>query len=354
MMIGERLLADEFIISLNSRIETSTRVRWYQDHVRSAVINLSSQNQFSSLGQWLESLKWDGESRINSFFHDAYGCKLNTYTCECGRILFLSGIARAMEPGCQSDVMIVMIGRQGTGKSMGIASLSPFPAWYTDDLGGDLFEGKAGEGLRGKWIFEFAEFARINRATIESVKSFLSRRADHYRPPWDRMARDFPRTCIFVGTTNNQHPLMDLENRRFMPIQCQDGNTTWIKRNREQLWAEAFHRYQSGEHWWIEEQDIIDECKEIQEDHRLGDAWETIVDVRLLGREKTSMEEVVDILGIKWDRLDRSIQTRIGFVLNALGFNRRRVRERGVRSYVYERRLDQVGPVGTSGDNPVF
>ena len=131
----------------------------------------------------------------------------------------------------------------------------------------------------------------INRATIETVKSFLSRRTDHYRVPWDRMAKDFPRTCIFVGTTNNQHPLMDLENRRFMPIQCQEGKTGWIKKNRDQLWAEAVTRYQAGENWWVDDAEIMDECKEVQEDHRLGDAWEEVLQERLRDRETTTIQD---------------------------------------------------------------
>ena len=45
--------------------------------------------------------------------------------------------------------MVVLIGKQGLGKCMGIASLCPDPAWFADDLGCDLFDKKPGEGLRG-------------------------------------------------------------------------------------------------------------------------------------------------------------------------------------------------------------
>jgi predicted P-loop ATPase len=78
--------------------------------------------------------------------------------------------------------MVVLIGEQGVGKSQGIEKLVPEQSWYTDDLGGDLADRRAGEGLQGKWLVEFSEFARINRATLEMVKSYLSRRVDHYRP----------------------------------------------------------------------------------------------------------------------------------------------------------------------------
>jgi len=73
------------------------------------------------------------------------------------------------------------------------------------------------------------------------VKAFLSRRVDHYRPAYGHMAKDFPRQCIFVGTTNSLQPLQDLENRRFMPVRCY-GYSGDIPKRREQLWAEAVHR----------------------------------------------------------------------------------------------------------------
>jgi Protein of unknown function (DUF4058)/Virulence-associated protein E-like domain len=47
----------------------------------------------------------------------------------------------------------------------------PDQSWYTDDLGGDLSDRKASEGLQGKWLVEFSEFARINRSTLEVVKA---------------------------------------------------------------------------------------------------------------------------------------------------------------------------------------
>ncbi len=240
--------------------------------------------------------------------------------------------------------MVVLIGPQGVGKSMGIASLSPLPSWYADDLGCDLFEGKAGEGLQGKWLFEFSEFARVNRATMDAVKSFVSRRVDHYRPPYGRVSRDFPRTCIFVGTTNDHHPLRDGENRRFMPIHVEQGDVRWIQTNRDQLWAEAVARYQEGEKWWVDDPNLANTCIEVQESARMDDAWESILEERLDGRETTTMEEAAEKLGIRPDRLDKSIQTRVGIVLGVIGFTRRRVREGSKRSYVYERKLDPHGP----------
>ena len=345
IQVQDQLISDEMIISLTSQIETEIRTAWHQNHIQSALVNIAYRNKFSSLTEWFLSLpKWDGIYRLNTFFCDAYGVPYTLYVGECARVLFLSAVARAFNPGCQADVMVVLIGPQGLGKSMGISHLCPNPAWYADDLGCDIFEGKAGEGLQGKWLFEFSEFARVNRATLDAVKSFVSRRVDHYRPPYGRIARDFPRSCIFIGTTNDQHPLRDVENRRFMPIYCTQADLTWIDANRDQLWAEALLRHEQGEPHWVSDPTLKADCTKIQESARMDDAWETILEEQLNGRETTTMTEAADKLGIKPDRLDKSTQTRIGFVLNSMGFKRRRVREEGERCYMYERNLSPRKP----------
>ena len=232
------------------RSKPATRSAWSQEHVRSALVEIARHNAFSSLTEWLDSLKWDGTYRLDSFFPTAYGTESTPYSAACSHVLFVSGVARAYQPGCQADVMVVLIGPQGLGKSMGLASLCPDPTWYADDLGCDLSDRKAGEGLRGKWLIEFSEFSRINRATLDVVKAFISRRSDYYRPAYGRTHKDYPRTCVFAGTTNDDHPFHDRENRRFMPLHCVQADQDWIAANRDQLWAEAVARYRGRAKWW--------------------------------------------------------------------------------------------------------
>ncbi len=344
ILIDDQLMSDELVVLLKARIESETRAAWNSEYIREALILIAGRNQFSSLREWLDGLEWDGEYRVNTFFNEAYGVVHTPYAGECSRVLFLSAVARAYRPGCQADVMVVLIGSQGVGKSMGVASLSPKPEWYADDLGCDLTEGKAGEGLQGKWLFEFSEFARVNRATLDTVKSFVSRRVDHYRPPYGRISRDFPRSCVFIGTTNDPHPLRDVENRRFMPISCSQGIISWITQNREQLWAEAVHRFKQGEKWWADDPEIASCCLKAQEAARMDDAWEMILEERLAGREETTLEEAADKLGIKPDKLDKSTQIRIGIVLSTLDFRRKRVQEDGKRGYRYVRKLPEHEP----------
>jgi putative DNA primase/helicase len=191
-----------------------------------------------------------------------------------------------------------------------MAALCPDPAWFTDDLP-DLFDRKAGEGLRSKWLIEFSEFTRINRATVDIVKAFVTRRSDYYRPAYGRTSKDFPRTCFFVGSTNDDHPFHDRQNRRFMPIECNAADPAKIAADRDQLWAEAVVRYRAGEKWWVTVPTLLDEVTEKQEDARQHDVWESILSEKLGAKGTVTMKEAADALNVFNDRLDRSTQTRI-------------------------------------------
>ena len=182
----------------------------------------------------------------------------------------------------------------------GDGGLCPDPAWYADDLGCDLFDRKAGEGLRGKWLVEFSEFSRINRATLDVAKAFITRRSDYYRPAYARTHKDFPRTCIFVGTTNDDHPLHDRENRRFMPIHCVKADVAWIAANRDQLWAEAVSRYRQGVKWWVTVPTLIADVAAKQEEARQDDFWETVLSEKLGNRFTITMQDAVDALEIAY------------------------------------------------------
>ena len=203
-------LTDQHVIDLTMEIEESMQIPWSQDHVRAALLHIAHRDEFSSLVEYLDSVRWDGVNRVEYFFSDHYGCDKTPYHAEVARVLFLSAAARAYRPGCKVDTVPVLIGLQGNGKSAGIAALCPNPEWFTDDIGNDLFAGKAGEGLQAKWLVELAELARVNRSTIEVVKSFVTRQVDRYRPSYGRIPQDFPRTCIFIGTTNSDQPFQDL------------------------------------------------------------------------------------------------------------------------------------------------
>jgi hypothetical protein len=338
-------ITDEGVIALGWEISASMKGYWAKEHVREALIGLGHKHEFSSLTRWLDSLVWDGIPRVNRFFTDHYGSEDSPYAGECARVFFLSAVARAYQPGCIADVMPVLIGPQGIGKSKGVALLCPDETWFTDEVG-NLNADKVGENLQAKWIVEFGELSRMHAATLETVKSFVTRRTDRYREPWSIKSQDFPRTCIFFGTTNADRPLQDTENRRFMPINVKQAILTAIKEAREQLWAEAVCRYKSGEPWHTTDHTLVAEVRSRGVDARAEDAYEDILREKLAGFPHTTLLQAAEMLGLlrfgsmeTVNKLTKQIETRIGQALTKLGFVKRRIGTGAKRHSCYEREV---------------
>lgn len=250
--------------------------------IKEAFTNAVRRNKFHPIKEYLEALQWDGVKRLDSLFIDYMGAEDNLYTRTVTRKIFVAAVKRLYEPGCKFDEMLVLVGPQATGKSTILKRMGR--QWFSDSL--KTFEGKeAGEHLQNSWIFEFAELAGMKKAEVEEVKAFTSRSTDMYRVAYDRVVSEFPRKCVFFGTTNNFNFLKDdTGNRRFWPV---TANVSRIKKSSMsednlkddevgQLWAEAKHLYDSGEPVTLSK-DVAMMAERIQSMHMEGDPREGLI-----------------------------------------------------------------------------
>jgi predicted P-loop ATPase len=165
--------------------------------------------------------------------------------------MLLAAVKRLYIPGCKFDQMMVLVGPQGAGKSSLLAKLGR--EWFSDSL--RTFENKeAGEHLQSGWIFEIGELSAMKKTEVEEVKAFLSKTEDRYRVAYDRQVSEFPRKCIFFGTTNTREFLRDTTgNRRFWPVEVDPYNARfshWTHLTEElvgQIWAEVLTWFKAGE-----------------------------------------------------------------------------------------------------------
>lgn len=208
-------------------------------------------NSYHPIKQYLRSLEWDKQPRVDTLLIDYFGTKDNVYFRESIRKMLVGAVARVINPGCKFDLVLVIVGSQGAGKSTFIKKLAV--DWFSDTF--STYNGKeALEQLQGCWLVEMAELSGINKSEIETVKHFLTKQEDSFRPAYGRVKETFLRQCVFFGTTNNKDFLRDPSgNRRFMPV---DANQIAVKKSIwddltpeevDQIWAEAFHLYKKGE-----------------------------------------------------------------------------------------------------------
>lgn len=275
-------------------------LRWYlqakwkfrsENDLRNALELAMRANAFHPVRAYLNGLTWDGTPRLDTMLVDYLGAEDSTYTRAATRKWMCGAVKRVMLPGCKFDSAIVLVGKQGVGKSSFASILSK--GWFNDSE--INMNGKDGyESLHGNWIIELAELASMKRSDVETVKTFLSKCEDTYRPAYGRRAATFKRQCVFFGTTNEEEFLRDRTgNRRYWPITVSGQlDREEFEANVDQIWAEAVAAYRSGESLWLD----TDELRE---------AWGQNVAARTVQDELEGMvEEYLDrLLPENWEEL---------------------------------------------------
>jgi predicted P-loop ATPase len=317
-----------------------------QKNVWDALIAVAHDHAYHPVRDWLTSLEWDGVARIERLFLDYFPGELPSeeeadridrdnrktprsrtlcYLRGIGKRFMVSGVARVFEPGCKVDTVVVLVGPEGYDKSTGLRALVPNPAWYTDDVSPNLIDRDTKESLTGKWILELAEMPHIRRDN-EKFKAFLSRQADRFRQAYGRASEDRRRQGIFCGTSNDLQLTSETGNRRIWPARVnRKVKVAAIKRDCEQLWAEAAYWYRQGFEWWLPPE-IEAIARQVQEDFLEEDTWVAAIGDWLDG---CGPADIVGCDATTTAKLSagRKKERQLGFalreLLDGLGFSRR-------------------------------
>ena len=289
---------------------------------------------FHPVRAYLKGLRWDRVERSTTLLGGYLGVKDSPLVQEMGRAFLVGAVARVLEPGCKLDTMLVLIGPQGAGKSRFCRALAPEPSWF-GDTPIDLRSKDAYLALQGKWIYELAEMEALRGKAATRVKSFLSSPTDTFRAPYDRATRDYPRQCVFIGTSNHPDLFDDgTGSRRFWPVEIGEIAIEALEEDRDQLWAEAMFRYRRGERWHLAPELEASRQHAVAR-YQLTDPHREQLEAWITRRSEsfTTTEAITAGLGIPADRVDRALQTRIGPLLHELGCVKFRTRQGGRREW---------------------
>jgi predicted P-loop ATPase len=243
-------IGDQEITEIHEYLQRLALRRISRDNVMWAIYSHARKSPYHPLRDHLNQITWDGQARLETWLAVYLGAENNVYNAHVGTMFLLSMVARVFRPGCKADYMMVLEGPQGKKKSMACAILAG-DDYFSDHLP-EIGQGKeVSQHLRGKWLIEISEMHAFNRAEATALKAFLSRTIERYRPPFHRIEVDEPRQCVFIGTSNKGQYLRDeTGGRRFWPVKCGDLDIDTLVEDRDQLLAEAVHRFKDGEHWW--------------------------------------------------------------------------------------------------------
>jgi len=239
-----RAIDDQDAVTIQTKI--SIQYEFFQkvgkEMVRDAIVQVANENTYDSAKDYIKAIKWDETPRLESWLTQTYGVSEDIYHKAVGPIWLKGLVKRIVDPGCKFDYVLVLEGEQGSKKSTSLSILGR--DWHVETTMGtenkDFFM-----QFQGKAIIEFSEGETLSRTEVKRMKAIITTQVDTFRPPYGRVTKDFPRRCVFAMTTNQNEYLKDeTGNRRWLPVTLQlpQANIEWLKENRDQLLAEAYHR----------------------------------------------------------------------------------------------------------------
>jgi predicted P-loop ATPase len=104
---------------------------------------------------------------------------------------------------------------------------------------------------------------------------------------------------------------------------------------RDQLWAEAYTLYRSGEKHWIDDVELLDEAKRQQEERVQQDPWHEQIEDFVAGHRFVRSDDIMKSLGIETAKRTRVESARISRVMSMLGWEKAKAHVGGkqVRCY---------------------
>jgi predicted P-loop ATPase len=209
--------------------------------------------------------------------------------------------------------------------------------YFSDSLP-DIRTKDACQHIRGRWLIELPELSALSRGDIEAWKAFITRDTERYRQPYGRRESHEPRQCLFIGTTNKDEFLHDeTGNRRFWPIRVGTIDIDALKRDREQLFAEAVERYRAGDPWWPNKEFERQVIAQEQEDCFEEDVWQPAIEQFLADewRDRVLVGDIAQVLGFNSiSKIGTADQRRITRILRKLEW-RHGKRGTGGKRYYY-------------------
>lgn len=293
-----------------------------------AIQTTARENGFHPIRDYLDSLKWDQVKRIDDWLTLYLGVGSTKYARAVGAKWLIGAVARVYRPGCKNDTCLILEGPQGGLKSTALRSLTG-DDFFADDIA-ELGSKDSVMQTKGVWIIELAELDAMTKSESSRIKAFMSRQVDRIRLPYGRRVIEVPRECIFAGTVNHDAYLKDeTGGRRFWPVRCGPINIEDLRRDRNQLWAEARERFRAGDKWWLDSADLTAAAAEQQQERYDADPWQPTIEQWIPNRESVTVEQILEDCVEKpkkdWTPQDKS---RVGRCLKALKWER------------YQRRLD--------------
>jgi hypothetical protein len=306
-----------------------------REMMRDVVLYVAEHQTVDTAQVWLEGLVWDGVGRVAGFYERYFGVEASPYTTAASRYIWTAMAGRVMDPGCQADMVPILTGAQGQGKTRGVRAMVPEDTFR--ELSFHQDEDARARLMRGALMVELGELSGLRSREIETIKAWITRSKEDWVPKYQEYAVTLQRRCVIQGTSNPTDLLDDPTGaRRWLPMACGEVDVEAIARDRDQLWAEARVMHAAGGVEWRKAQAL---AEGVHDDYRVTDVWEEAIerwlatpdlDGTLPGAEGFTLNQVLtEALCFREHAIKRADEMRSAKVLRALGFRNKLQRTDG-------------------------
>ena len=228
----------------------------------------------------------------------------------------------------------LLIGRQGCGKTRFCKIILPpeLRDYYNDKLNFKN-EFDLNMALASFALINIDEFDKTTSSQQIVLKYLLSSADVKYRPPYGKTIKQYRRYTSFIGTTNQQKPLVDpTGSRRFVCVGV-TGNINFDDNlNHQQLFAQALHLFNNGERHWLNDDEIDTLIAENEPYQKLNDLVEMIAETFRKPKADEpvkgwSLEEIRSLLAQRYANFDpKTSFIKLGLALSnqQFGFESKR------------------------------
>lgn len=217
---------------------------------------------------------WDGTTDHIGALADTIVTTDPVFWRESFRRWIVGAVACALDDKKVNQLMLILFGGQGKGKSTWIRRLLP-PEWseyyhtgmINPESKDDLFH------LSTRFLINMDEFQGVKSTELAGLKRMLTQEDIVLRKVYDMQACTFVRHASFIASTNKRRCLQDIDgNRRFLPSSVVSVDYTQPV-NYAGVYGQALALLNSGYRYWYEG-DEIDRLNDHNELHRLMDPVE--------------------------------------------------------------------------------
>lgn len=262
------------------------------ERLRAVTELVASEHKFDPAIDWLTGLVWDGVPRVATFAQTYLRVADTDYAQAFSAYLWTALAGRCLVPGIKADHVVILASRhEGLNKSGVVEAMCPMPEAF-GELDMSLDHTDIARSMRGKLVMEWSELRGFKTRDQQSIWAFITRKEEEWTPKYREYTKRMLRRCVFVGTTNDMEMLPTYgDARRFLPLAITENiDVDAIRRDRNQLWAEAAQMFRNNGIAWQQAEALAKAERDGFRD------------------EDTRMSPVLDWLALPIDRRDFTVE----------------------------------------------